>query len=360
MNKPLINSARFFVGRTGDGLISFGSGQPDLPPPKAVFDILPHYSAFKYGLTQGQENLRQAISSQYPASNPEQFVITNGASEALDLSLRVLSRYYGCKKCLIPRPYYYSYPFNVEFAPMEALHYDLVDGKIDMDKFSDLVDQADVVLINSPANPTGSVQDIPVLKEIERLTQSKNKWVVSDEVYKDLIYERGNYLIQGEKVITINSFSKTYAMCGYRIGYLYARQAEYIDRVVEMKNHTSMNTNILGQEMAYTATTVPMDEINKQVAIWRERRDTIYDGMKRLGLDLWKPEGAFYVFPRLVNSTKVVNDLYYDHKVITYDGVWFGAPNRVRFSYALEVGKILEGLERLGDYLKKHPEARGN
>ncbi|MBN8218860.1 MAG: pyridoxal phosphate-dependent aminotransferase [Spirochaetes bacterium] len=355
MSQPVITSARFFVGRTGDGLISFGSGQPDLPPPRAVFDILPHYSAFKYGLTQGQENLREALSKQYPHASPEQFVITNGASEALDLSLRVLARFHGAKRCLIPRPYYYSYPFNVEFAPMGVEYYDLKDGKIDLDHFLEQMKKADVVLINSPSNPTGAVQDIPVLKEIERLTQEKNLWVISDEVYKDLIYDRDNYLIQGERVITINSFSKTYAMCGYRVGYLYGRQSDFIDMVVEMKNHTSMNTNILGQEMAYTATCVPMDEINKQVAVWRERRDTIYDGMKALGLDLWKPEGAFYVFPKMKDSTRVVNELYYKHNMITYDGAWFGAPDRVRFSYALEVSKILEGLERLEGYLKKNP-----
>ena len=75
-----------------------------------------------------------------------------------------------------------------------------------------------------------------------------------------------------------------------------------------------------------------------------------YGGLRELGLDLWKPEGAFYVFPKIKNSNKAVNDLYYKYKVITYDGAWFGAPNRVRFSYALEIEKIKEGLDRIKQY----------
>ncbi len=351
MSQPVITSTRFFVGKTAEGLISFGSGQPDLPPPPEVYQILPGYHNFKYGLIQGQENLCQALAAQYAGSKPEQFVITNGASEALDLVLRVIGRR-GAKKVLLPRPYYYSYPFNVIYAGMEPVYYDLVNGKIDVDNFKKVMKDCESVLINSPSNPTGSVQDVAVLREIESLCQKAGMYVISDEVYKDLIYERENYLIQGEKVITINSFSKTYAMCGFRVGYLYARESALIDEVVEMKTHTSMNTNILGQEMAFAATKVPAEITNRQVAVWMERRDVIYNGLRELGLELWKPEGAFYVLPAIKNSNKVVNDLYYKHQMITYDGAWFGAPDRIRLSYALDVEKIREGLKRLGNYLR--------
>jgi len=85
-----IDSPSFFIGKNGDNLISFGSGQPDLPPPPEVYKILPKYKSFKYGLIQGQENLRQALSDQYEGSNRDNFVITNGASEGLDLALRAL------------------------------------------------------------------------------------------------------------------------------------------------------------------------------------------------------------------------------------------------------------------------------
>jgi len=128
-----------------------------------------------------------------------------------------------------------------------------------------------------------------------------NIFVISDEVYKDLIYERENYLIQGNHVITINSFSKTYTMCGLRIGYLNSTDLNLTNACIEMKTHTSMNTNILGQAMAMEAMKVPQSYNEDQVAIWKKRRDLIYQGLVDLDLELWKPEGTFYVFPAIDN-----------------------------------------------------------
>ncbi len=348
-----IESPSFFIGKDNDNddLISFGSGQPDLPPPEEVYGILPEYHSFKYGLVQGQINLRQALASQYPDADPDNFVVTNGASEAIDLLLRALYR--PAAKILLPKPYYYSYPHNVRLAHMEPVYYELVNGKIDFERFKKDVQGCRAVLINSPSNPTGTVQDLEVLKKIEKLAQELGVYIISDEVYKDLIYERKNYLMENGNVLTVNSFSKTFAMCGFRVGYLYAREKEIIKKVIEMKTHTSMNTNILGQAMAYEATKVPRTHIEAQTEIWKKRRDLIYEGLRELGLDLWKPEGAFYVFPKMKNSEKVVSDLYHKYQMIVYDGAWFGDPERVRFSYALDVEKIKEGLRRLRGYLSK-------
>lgn len=345
-----ISSPSFFIGKGDDSLISFGSGQPDLPPPKGAYSILKHYKAFKYGLIQGEENLRVALAREYQHAKPEHFVITNGASEALDLVLRVLSRPGG--RILLPRPYYYSYPHNVLYAGMRPAYYDLdKNGKIDFEIFKKAVRGCRAVIINSPSNPTGTVQEIATLKKIERLYGTLGVYVISDEVYKDLIYVRKNYLIQGAKVVTVNSFSKTYAMCGFRIGYLYSKDVEIVEKVIEMKTHTSMNTSIVGQAMALEAMKSPRSYIAHHVKIWEERRDMIYGGMRDLGLELWKPEGAFYVLPKLKNPNRVVNDLYYKYKMIAYDGTWFGAPDRVRFSYALDISKIKKGLRRLKTFL---------
>ncbi len=350
-----IDSPSFFIGKGDDELISFGSGQPDLAPPKEVYEILPTYRAFKYGLVQGQENLRAALAAQYPNATAESFVITNGASEALDLSLRAL--FEPGAKVFLPRPYYYSYPHNVRLAHLEPKFYELENGKINFETFSAGVKDCKAVIINSPGNPTGTVQDLDVLKKIEKLCDELGIWIISDEVYKDLIYERENYLIEGKKVLTLNSFSKTFAMCGFRVGYVYARDEEFLRQVIEIKTHTSMNTNILGQEMAFEATKVPHRYVEQQVKIWHERRDLIYKKLKELDLDLWKPEGAFYVFPKMRNPNRVVNDLYHKYKMIVYDGTWFGDPERVRFSYALDVEKIEEGMRRLKQYLGKEYKA---
>ena len=97
---------------------------------------------------------------------------------------------------------------------------------------------------------------------------------------------------------------------------------------------------------------VPKEFLDEQVKIWQERRDLIYNGLKELGLDVWKPEGAFYVLPKIENPKQFVLDMYNKHNVITYLGEWFGAPDRVRFSYALDKEKIIEGLKRVKEYLE--------
>lgn len=350
-------SPAMFIGVRGDGIISFGSGQPDLPPPKQVYDILPHYADFKYGFVQGQQNLREALALQYPSSTAESFVVTNGASEALDLILRVIarngSRNSHKNKVLLTRPYYYSYLPLIQYAGMEPVFTDLEEGRINFVDFSQKIRDCKAVIINSPSNPTGRIESIETLHKVEKLTSELGVYVISDEVYKDLIYVRENYLIKGPHVVTINSFSKTYAMTGFRVGYLWSLDQDLVNHAIEMKSHTSMNTNILGQEMAYEATKVPRSFIDEQLTVWKARRNLIYAGLKDLGLDLWKPEGAFYVLPKVDNPQDFVWTMFRKYKVITYLGEWFGAPDRVRFSYALDVEKIEEGLQRVEQYLKE-------
>ncbi len=354
-----ITGPSFFIGQEGGGIISFGSGQPDLPPPKEIFELKPKYSAFKYGLIQGEEKLREALAREYPNASAENFVITNGASEALDLVLRVLAKE-PClpagrpdqNRVLLCRPYYYSYPFVVKFAGMEPVYTDLKEGRIDLADFRKKSKGVKAVLINSPSNPTGRIEAMETLAAIEKTSREENLWVISDEVYKDLIYERQNYLIKGRRVITLNSFSKTYSMCGLRVGYLYSPDRALVRKAIEMKVHTSMNTNSLAQEMALAAARVNRAYVRKQVQIWKRRRDLIYGGLIKLGFSLWRPEGAFYVLPKIKNSGRAVSELFHKYKVIVYDGAWFGAPDRIRLSYALDEKKIEEGLKRIAKFLK--------
>ncbi len=346
-------STSMFIGLSGKDIISFGSGQPDLPPPKRVFTAINKFQDFKYGLIQGNYNLREALAKQYPKSTPDNFIITNGASEAVALSLKAIADMKGNKKgVLLPRPYYYSYPYLVKFAGLEPVYTDLKKGRIDIDDFKRKIKKCKAVIINSPSNPTGRVEAIKTLKEIEKITNKLGVYVISDEVYKDLIYVRKNYLIKGPRVVTVNSFSKTYNMCGLRVGYFWSLEKEIVKRVIDNKTHTSMNTNILAQEMALEATKTPKSYIENQVKIWKQRRDFIYQGLVDIGLDLWKPEGAFYVLPKVKNPEKFVWDMYHKHKVITYLGDWFGVKDRVRLSYALDINQINKGLEKIKKYLK--------
>ena len=344
-----LSSPSVFIGKQGNGVISFGSGQPDLPPPKEAIESIDIRKDLRYGLIQGEIPLREALSKEYPDSTAENFVITNGASEALDL----IFRSWGSGKVLVPRPYYYSYPPIIKLAGMEPVYTDLIDGRINIDDFKKKIKGCRAVLINSPSNPTGRIELIETLREIEKITAKLGIYVVSDEVYKDLIYERENYHIQGNHVITVNSFSKTYAMCGVRVGYLWSSDQSIADKVIELKTHTSMNTNLVGQDMALCAMSAPREYILNQQKIWRERRDLIYKGITDLGFEVWKPEGAFYILPKCKNAREFVTTLYNDYKVITYLGEWFGAPDHIRLSYALDAKEIEEGLSRIAQAMKK-------
>ncbi len=347
-----ITSPSFFIGQQQHGLISFGSGQPDLPPPQGVFDALNEYTGFKYGPVQGDVRLRSALAKEYPGARAEDIVITNGASEALDLTLRAIRRLTDRSRVVLPKPYYYSYPPVIRYAGFEADMLELAEGRINPTLLPEHMHAAAAMLINSPSNPTGRVEAIETLKIIERSALNERAWIISDEVYKDIIYERENYVMSGPHVVTINSFSKTFGMCGIRVGYCYSRDTKLIAEIVEMKTHTSMNTSIVAQEMALAATRTPRAHILAQANIWKARRDRMVAGLRGLGLSLWEPEGAFYVLPEFPNADQAVEDLYYDHHVIVYNGAWFGAPGRIRLSYALDIPMIDEGLGRIGAYLE--------
>ncbi|MEJ6949545.1 pyridoxal phosphate-dependent aminotransferase [Natronospora cellulosivora (SeqCode)] len=338
-----LESPAIFIGKQSNEIISFGSGQPDLPPPEEAISGVNIRCDLRYGLIQGVQELREGLAAEYPWSTAENFVITNGASEALDLIFRVMEK----GKVLVPKPYYYSYPPILEYAGMEPVYTELKDGRINLEDFKEKVKDCKAVLINSPSNPTGRVEDVASLKEIEKITRELGIYVVSDEVYKDIIYDRENYIISGDHVITVNSFSKTYAMCGVRVGYLWSSDQNFIEKVIAMKTHTSMNTNLVGQDIALGAMKAPESYIQQQLGVWRKRRDLIYQGLLDIGLDLWKPEGAFYVLPTVPRAKEFVWKLYTKYKVIVYLGDWFGAPGRIRLSYALDEKLIKEGLKRI-------------
>jgi aspartate aminotransferase len=342
-----IHGPSFFIGKKREGLISFGAGEPDLLPISLPHDSIVCQSG--YGLVAGEIFLREALSVQYIGSSPDDFIITNGASEAIDLSLRAISVRDG--RVLLPRPYYYSYPINVGLAGMEAEYYPLIDGKIDIEALEGMIKGHVAIIINSPGNPTGTVQDISVLERIGFLAEKENMYIISDEVYKNFIFSRDNYIISSDKLLTVNSFSKNFSMCGHRVGYIYGKDISIMEKILHIKAHTSMNTNIMAQRIAYEATKVSQGLMEEQLSRMRKKGEYMYSALKSFGLELWEPEGAFYLFPKINDASRMVRELYYDYDVIVYDGAWFGDSERVRFCYALEMEQMEEGLGRVRKYL---------
>ena len=350
-----ITSPSFFLGKTFEGLISFGAGQPDLLPPESVTKIASEREDFYYGPIQGSLDLRGALAKKYNGYNLDHFVITNGGSEALDLIFRsiVLKRDQksGKPKILLPKPYYYSYIHLARMAGLEIDYYTLIDGKVDLNSFRDQIKGCSIVLTNSPSNPLGSVQSDEVLLEIESLIEKEGAFLVADEVYRELLTEKP-VAYRYENTVVIDSFSKTFCMCGARVGYLYSKNKDLIESIVDMKTHTSMNTSNFSQRLALAALNVDQHYVEKQRLVWKERRDFFYKRMLSMGLEPIKPEGAFYLFLPLKQASRAVVDLFEKHRLVVYDGKWFGAPDLLRFSYALDIKVMEQGIARFEKFLK--------
>jgi aspartate aminotransferase len=346
-----------FIGAAGKDLISFGAGQIDSLPPKNVFKAFKQFKEFRYGPVQGNLDLRTKLASvlkkeyKHNEAKPENIVITNGASEALYLALRCIVK--PGDKVLITRPYYFSFPKLVQVNDATPVYSDLnPDHTINIEDIKEKIKGVKAVIINSPSNPTGKVQPKKILKEIEGIAKESNKYILADEAYSKLIYEGEHYSPKGEHVITINSFSKTYSLCGLRVGFAYCPNHNLVEQLVERKTHTSINTDIVAQQTALEALRSPQSYHTNVIKSLKERRDIMYDGLLDLGFEVEKPEGAFYVFPKVHNAQQMCEELYKKKKVITFMGEWFGAPNHLRLCYCQPKDKLKEGLKRIGDYLK--------
>ncbi len=340
-----ISGPGFFLGKKAE--FNFGAGQSDLAPPREILKVKVPKS-FLYGEIRGQKELVKKVASLHNVDEAG-VVITNGASEAIDLIFSVLLN--KNDKVLLTKPYYYSYPFLVKLNKGQTIYTELREDHIDLGDLEKKISGCKAFLLNSPANPTGSVEEKEKIREIQKICKKNNAFLVFDEVYSELTYEKGHYSPKEENVISVNSFSKTFALCGLRVGYLYTENKEIAKEVIEHKTHKSMNTSTLSQLVALNALKVPRQYIEKNKKIFKERRDIIYDGLKELGLKCAKPEGAFYILPHVKNPQKVVEDLYKEN-VILYNGKWFGAPNRIRLSYAIDKEKIKDGLKKIKKYLE--------
>jgi aspartate aminotransferase len=352
-HKPKITGPECFLGKASSKLISFGSGQPDLKPPEEVLSIIRTYNKerFPYGNIRGEPELINELSKIHNISS-NGIAITNGASEALSLSLSYLLKPYD--NVLLTRPYYYSYPYLVEINKGNAVFTDLKEWHIDIDDFTSKIKECKVFILNTPSNPTGSVEDASKIKEIQKICNENNVVLIFDEVYHHLNYEKEHFSPRGENVLCVNSFSKTFSLCGLRIGYAYSKNEELIKNIVSQKTHTSMNTSLLSQEVALAALKVPKEVIMKNKKIFLERRNFLYQLLQEAGFEAHKPEGTFYMPVKIsCRPEKFVEDLFYKHNVIVYNGNWFGMQNHLRFSFAIDLKAIEEGMKRIRAYLNQ-------
>ncbi|MFQ6137207.1 MAG: pyridoxal phosphate-dependent aminotransferase [Candidatus Hydrothermarchaeales archaeon] len=353
----------FELAKAG-GIINLGIGEPDfsIPPQskaaikEALDEDFTHYTPSK-GIMELREALVKKLKSENGIiSNVEEIIVTSGASEAL--ALGILTIVDPGEEVIIPDPGFVSYPPLIRTAngvpvPVQVKEENEFDFDVN-DIEERITTNTKAIIINSPSNPTGAVSSKDVIKGIAQICDEKGIFVISDEVYEKIIYEGKHHSIAKftDMAITINSFSKSYAMTGLRLGYVHSK-LEIIEEMLKIHQYLQASTSSLSQRAALAALREGEKFINEMVGTFRERRDIMVELLNEIrDVDCLKPRGAFYAFPNFSkrgNSRELVMEFLKKAKVVATPGTAFGdhGEGYVRFSYATSRSNIEEGIRRI-------------
>lgn len=331
---------------TNPNAINLGIGEPDFDVPENIKNAMKQSideNDTHYTPNKGYIELREEISKKFKNENginttPEDVIVTVGASEGLYMCTQAFIE--KGDEVLLPNPSFLSYESCVNLADGTPV---AVDCKMENEfklKAEDvqekITENTKAIILNSPSNPTGAVMDKEDIKAIADLSMDKNFLIISDEIYEKIIYGKKNYspAKYSDNVITLNGFSKTYAMTGLRIGYLATTNENYTEQLLKIHQYNIACANTTAQRGAYEALTGPQDEVKKMVSEFQKRRDLIVSRLNAMGYETTNAEGAFYVFPKIEDKDFVMKAA--EAGVITVPGIAFGSngENHVRMSYA--------------------------
>ncbi len=372
------------MAQKGIRVLGFGMGEPDFDTPQhikqaAVRAIEEGFT--KYTPTPGIPELREAICEKLWRDNhikysPSQIVVSAGAKQAIQNIILAL-----CEKgqeVLIPSPYWVSYPEQVRLAgatPVFIPTGDKTGFKISPEELDRAITpHTRVLILNSPCNPTGAVYTETELREIVAVAVKKGLFIISDEVYEKITYYGARHHSPAAlaeefypKVITVNGFSKAYAMTGWRLGY--AAGPEIIIRAaIKVQDHTTSCPNSVAQKAALEALRGDHGFLEQWLKEYDRRRLHIMEKLSKIpGISCQLPRGAFYVFPKVSglysrkiagkevkNSFELVDVLIEKAGVAFVPGACFGDDNHVRISFATDMATIAEGMDRLEKFLTKN------
>jgi aminotransferase len=352
--------------------ISLTLGQPDFPTPehiKAAGQTAIENNQTSYTPNAGLLELRQAASAflakQYGLSYAAdtEIIVTNGASEALDIALRTILE--EGTEVLLPGPIYPGYEPLIHMCGANAVYLDTtktgfrVTGGMVRQA---LTDKTRCLILPTPSNPTGVVQDEASLREIAEILKERDIFVISDEIYSELIYEGKHASIAAiphmrDKTIVINGLSKSHSMTGWRIGFTFA--PEYITKqMVKVHQYNAACASSISQYAALEALTAGIDDAEAMRTEYKKRRDFVCGRLLDMGFDVVKPGGAFYIFPSIqtfgLPSFDFATRLLEEQRVAVVPGVAFSPLGEgfIRISYAASMEQLQEGMDRLEKFVK--------
>lgn len=360
-----------------EDLINLGIGEPDFDTPSHIKEAAKR--ALDEGFTHytpnlGIPELREAIAKKLEAENrikvdPEsEIMVTNGATQALTIAILAIIN--EGDEVLIPSPTFVSYGAAVIFAggkPVEVETREDEGFQVNVERLERHVSgKTKALIISTPNNPTGAILTRKSLEEIADFAVKHNLIVISDEVYEKFVYEEPHLSIASlngmkERTITVNAFSKTYAMTGWRLGYV-AAPREIIGEMVKLQMYTAVCATSFVQRAALEALKGPQEPVEAMRREYARRRELVYRRLNEMPrISALKPKGAFYIFPNIqetgMKSEEFSGFLVREARVATVPGRAFGryGEGYIRISYAASYEKLEEAMERISSALKKLP-----
>ncbi|MGB3306194.1 MAG: pyridoxal phosphate-dependent aminotransferase [Thermomicrobiales bacterium] len=357
----------------GKDVVHLEVGEPDFDTPENIIDA--GVNALRsgwthYGPAAGDANLREAIvnyinGSRGTSFSADQVVVTPGGKPVMFfLMLALLEK---GDEAIFPDPGFPIYQSMIDFSGAKAVPIPLREEngfRLDVEELESLVtDRTRLLIINSPANPTGGVLERSDLEAIARIAVEHDLIVMSDEIYAELLYEGEHVSIatypgMAERTVILDGFSKTYAMTGWRLGYGIFPQdlAASISKL--MVNSVSC-TSVAVQQAGLEALTGPQEKVAEFREAFRKRRDLIVNGLNAIpGISCILPKGAFYAFPNITGTGKTSREfadlLLQEYGVAALAGTSFGAAGEgyLRLSYANSEENLTKALDRIGQAVK--------
>lgn len=355
----------------GIKVCAFAAGEPDFNTPdcikKACAEAL-NSDKTRYVAAAGLPELRTALCEKLQKENgisyePSQVLVANGGKHALSQVFQTLIN--PGDEVIIPAPFWLSYPEMVRVAggiPV-FVKTSVEDGFLmsPAQLEAAITPKTVAVVMNSPSNPTGMMYTPDQLRAIGEVAIKHDLWIVSDEIYEKMVYggvEQASMAAFGpdfyNHTITVNGFSKTFAMTGWRLGYAAGPKA-FMKALFALQSHMASAPNTFAQWGAIAALQEAAPDVATMVKAFTERRERIYELLSSIpGIKCPKPDGAFYVFPDIsvfgLTSLEFAQRLLEEQHVAVVPGVAFGDDACVRLSYACSMENIEEGCRRFADF----------
>src|SRR5215211_3556797 len=363
---------------SGANVCDFGAGEPDFDTPDNIKDAAERAmraGRTKYTAAGGIREINRAIIDFYQREfgtdyQPGEVMVTAGAKQAVFNAVVTLLN--PGDEALIPKPYWVTFPEIVVFAGGTPVFIETeeTDFVLTVDQVERAITpRTKLLILNSPSNPSGRVLPPDEFRRIMELTTECGIYVVSDECYLRFVYPPGQVFSAASlpaelraRLCIAGSFSKTYAMTGWRVGYSLA-PTEWTKAMLKVQGHSTSNANSIAQWAAVAALTGPQESVAKMLAEYTARREWLLGALKEIpGIKCSQPEGAFYAYPDvrgcLKKDLKTSGDFAHqlleeEHTVVT-DGAGFGAEGFIRISYATSMEQIREGIERIKRFAQRH------